>query len=489
MQQSPIKYILEMEFIMLQYQRQVLKPITTAHLAQTMSLLVMSNLELEERIEKEISENPALEIVESRRCPTCNMVLVNPGPCPICSKAHDNDINEPIVFTTSQDYFNGESEGRSNNYDETNIEEVSYKSHDDLSTYVFKQIAPDLNENEARIAAHILTSLNSDGLLSETTTFEISRYFHVPISHVEKVLHKIQMADPIGVGSSTPQEALLVQLETLPNENRPPKIYEAIKNHILLLYRHQFTELAKALNLSIDDAKNIFVYVGKNLNPYPGRAYWGDIHEATDIPLATANTPDIIISLMDSNPDSAFVVEIIIPIRGMLRINPLFKKNLHNAPENKIDEWKKSLEQANLIVKCIQQRNHTIERLMTYLTKSQREFILKGDNYLMPITRAQIAKSLGVHESTISRAVANKTVQLPNGKLIPLKRFFDRSLSVRTIIKKIIENENKPIHDSEIARMLSVQGINIARRTVAKYRSIEGILPAHLRKNKLSSHK
>jgi RNA polymerase sigma-54 factor len=112
----------------------------------------------------------------------------------------------------------------------------------------------------------------------------------------------------------------------------------------------------------------------------------------------------------------------------------------------------------------------------------QREYIVHGEKYLKPVTRAQISKELDVHESTISRAVANKAVQLPNKRIIPLSSFFDRSLNVRTVLKEIIENEKKPLSDSDLAEMLSEKGFDVARRTVAKYRSIEGILPAHLRK-------
>jgi len=112
----------------------------------------------------------------------------------------------------------------------------------------------------------------------------------------------------------------------------------------------------------------------------------------------------------------------------------------------------------------------------------QRDFILHGEKYLKPVTRAFISKELEVHESTISRAVANKAVQLPNKKIIPLSSFFDRSLNVRTVLKEIIEQEKDPLSDSELVELLSERGFDVARRTVAKYRSIEGILPAHLRR-------
>jgi RNA polymerase sigma-54 factor len=112
----------------------------------------------------------------------------------------------------------------------------------------------------------------------------------------------------------------------------------------------------------------------------------------------------------------------------------------------------------------------------------QRNFICRGEKYLKPVTRAQLSTELGVHESTISRAVANKAVQLPNGRIVPLAMFFDRSLNVRQVLKEIIEKEGRSLSDTEISELLLEQGYQVARRTVAKYRAMEGILPAHLRR-------
>ncbi len=114
---------------------------------------------------------------------------------------------------------------------------------------------------------------------------------------------------------------------------------------------------------------------------------------------------------------------------------------------------------------------------------SNKPFILKGETQLKPLTRASLAEELGVHESTISRAVSSKAVQLPNGRIVPLSLFFDRSLNVRTYLKNIIEVETHPLSDMELVDLLSKQGFNVARRTVAKYRAMEGILPAHLRQH------
>jgi len=121
---------------------------------------------------------------------------------------------------------------------------------------------------------------------------------------------------------------------------------------------------------------------------------------------------------------------------------------------------------------------------MEEIVDQQREFILEGDRQLLPMTRAELADRIGVHESTVSRAVANKGIALPNGRIVPLARFFDRSLSVRDRIKELVQQERKPLTDDEIAAALRREGVRIARRTVAKYRSIEGILPARLRKRR-----
>jgi len=191
--------------------------------------------------------------------------------------------------------------------------------------------------------------------------------------------------------------------------------------------------------------------------------------------------PDVIIHSQGKNGDEQLVVEIIWPVTGTLKINPAFQKAISEAPEDKAEEWNHALEQANLLIKCLNQRNNTLVQLMQKLAVIQKDFILKGDRYIKPITRAQLADDIGVHESTISRAVSSKSVQLPSKQIIPISKFFDRSLHIRTVMKSIIAQEDKPISDTKLANLLSKQGYDIARRTVAKYRAMEGILPAHLR--------
>jgi RNA polymerase sigma-54 factor len=469
---------------MYQYPILTIKPITTAHLAQTMTLLGMTSAELSQRIESELAKNPALELVEDRRCPTCRRTLTDPGPCPVCSRPKTSSAEEPIVFISSQ------SEGyltqtlRTTNIPYEDLPEDNVAPPEDLSTYVMRQIASELSIDDRGIAAHILTSLDDDGLLTVPVS-EISRYHHVSMSSVEKIVRLIQKADPIGVGSNSPKEALLVQLEVLrENNNNVPELTEtAIQEGMSFLSKHQYGDLAKRLGITKSNVEEIALFIGNNLNPFPGRAHWGDIRQRNNDNPQVYHQPDIIVRQLSSQSGGSLIVEVLLPLRGTLQINSLFRQTIKQAPEENTEKWKRDLEEASLFIKCIQQRNNTMQRLMTHIAKHQRAFILKGDQYLRPTTRADVAKDLNVHESTISRAVAGKSLQLPSGKIIPLSCFFDRSLHIRSQLIEIIQFEKHPFTDSQLAAILSKRGINIARRTVAKYRAMEGILPAHLRKN------
>jgi RNA polymerase sigma-54 factor len=470
---------------MFQYQATENRHLTTAHLAQTMTLLGLTVNELRQRIESELANNPALELVDERRCPQCRRKITGNGPCPVCSQPKLNHNEEPIIFYSERQEFYPQGIGASGEDlpDDNFAPEVQ-----ELPTYVLRQIAPELPKEDRLIAAHILNNLNEDGLL-DVPLIEIARYHHVPTSRIEKVLLLIQRAEPVGVGARTPQEALLVQLRVLSEIKNVPELAEPIiLQGMELLSKRQYTELARLLDTTPHRIEHAARFISDNLNPYPARAHWGDIHQGTESAPQVYTNPDILLRLLDEkDPESVLVAEIIMPIRGTLRINPLFRKALQQASDDKVDAWRSDMEQANLLVKCIQQRYHTIRRLVYQLVTSQRAFIVHGDAHLIPMTRASIAEHLSVHESTISRAVSSKTVQLPSGHIIPMERFFDRSLQVRTALRQIIINERKPLSDTQLAERLREHGYDIARRTVAKYRSMEGILPARLRHQKANS--
>ncbi|NJD59073.1 MAG: hypothetical protein C3F13_06715 [Anaerolineales bacterium] len=467
--------------MLLQSQRPLLRPQTTAHLAQTMALLELTTAELHQKVEAELARNPALELIEEFRCPTCHRVLHNSQPCPTCTSTMGSSPDQPIVYLSCHEDFFAKP---SSNASLDDLPDDNFApEHEDLPAFILRQIGPELAVDDRPIAVHILTSLDEDGLLT-IKPVEIALYYHLPLSRIEKVIDQIKHAEPLGVGSSSPKEALLIQLEVLgENLQVPDRAEDAIQAGIELLSPHHLPELARHLNIPIAQAREIVRFISDNLNPFPARAHWGDLPNSASSKEQenTFHFPDIIISRCTEDDDSALVVEIAMPFYGTLRVNPLFREALQQAPEEKSELWQEDLEKATLLVKCLQQRNHTIVRLMQRLVVIQREFILYGDAYLKPITRADMAAELQVHESTMSRAVSDKAVQLPNRRIVPLAMFFDRSLHVRTALKQIIDQESDSLSDSQIAEMLSNMGFPVARRTVAKYRSIEGILPAHLR--------
>jgi len=474
--------------MLLQSQKPMLRPQTTAHLAQTMALLELTTVELHQKVEAELARNPALELIEEFRCPTCHKVLHNNKPCPTCTNSLGGSPDQPIVYLSChEDFFTKPSSG---SFPDDLPDDNLAPDREALPAYILRQIGPELSVDDRPIAVHILTSLDEDGLLT-IKPIEISLYYHVPLSRVEKIINLIQHADPLGVGSLTPKDALLTQLEVLSESLSVPALAEkAIRAGIELLSPHRLPELAKHLGISLHQAKEIVRFISDNLNPFPARAHWGDqsSSEPSEGHENTFHFPDIIISRISEDENTALVVEIAMPFYGTLRVNPLFREALQQAPSDKAELWQQDIEQATLLVKCLQQRNHTIVRLMQRLVVTQRDFILYGDAYNKPITRADMAGELEVHESTMSRAVSDKAVQLPNRRIVPLSMFFDRSLHVRTALKQIIDQESYSLSDSQIAVLLSDMGFPVARRTVAKYRSIEGILPAHLRNHLYKPH-
>ena len=464
-----------------QGQSQVQSPMTSAHIAQTMTLLYMTSTELLQTIDSELSNNPALELVNERRCPMCGRRLLPNTPCPICSQPKTQDPDEMIVFVSPRDdFYNYGSRISSSNYDYP--EEPFSSASLDLPSYVLQQAAPELAIDEREITAMILTNLDEDGLLA-IKIHEICRFHHTTPDKVEVVLKKLQQCDPLGIASRSVKEALLTQVDYLEQSGQIPDfVRQCIEEEFDLLSKHQYREIARKFNTSIENIKLASHFISENLNPYPARANWGNYRQPDDDTPEVFHQPDVLIYYLNHKQDNPLVIEIVTPSRGTLRISPIFKKALKNNTGENLEEWKKDIDKASLLIKCIQQRNNTMRQLMEKLVTIQKSFIIHGDTQLTPLTRAQIADDLEVHESTISRAVANKTVQLPNKKIIPMSMFFDRSLSVRAIMRSIIENEKHALNDTEICNRLESHGIRIARRTVAKYRSMEGILPAHLRR-------
>ena len=462
---------------MFQNQWQQTSTHTSAHLAQTMTLLSLTAAELQQKIDSELANNPALELVEERRCPMCKRLLPPTGPCPICSQPKSENSDDPIVFISPrEDFYTGTGTGSGEVPDESYASEMI-----DLPTYVLKQAAADLKVEDRLIAAYILNHLDEDGFLT-ITPIEVARYHHRLPSEIQEIIDLLKRCDPVGVCSANPAEAMLAQVDSLSESIEIPGLTrEVIRDFLPKVSQHHFPEIARALKSSTQQIQLVANFISENLNPFPARAHWGDVRNPNASGSEAFHQPDVLIYYLNENPSNPLVVEIILPVRGTLKVNQLFKDALKTVEEEHAVEWKEDIEKASLLIKCIQQRSNAMKLLLEQLVVLQKDYITRGDKNMLPLTRAKIAEELGLHESTISRAVSGKTIQLPNKKIVPMAIFFDRSLSLRTVIKEMIEQEARPLSDSEIKEKLEEDGVSIARRTVAKYRSMEGILPAHLR--------
>jgi RNA polymerase sigma-54 factor len=441
-----------------------------------MTLLALSNLELRETVQAELSTNPALELLDERVCPGCRRPLKRAGPCPKCSLRNGNE-DEPIVFLSPRESTRIR---RSAGMEDAPLDREP-AAPEELSIHVMQQLAAELQPEDQALAAYIISSLDDDGFLPDHPAM-IARTTRSLPSQITRVLDLISRVDPPGLATEGPRQALLVQLELLEEMTPHAELARAmIEKAFAELSRREYDVIAKKLEASSERVRKAAEFIQQNLNPFPARAYWGSGKHRPGADPNVYHNPDIQITQSEADTEGPLQVEIFSAFRGWLRVNPLFRKAAKENKNETSDDWAQHLERAALFVKCLQQRNNTMRRLMKILVTEQQEFILHGPRHLRPMTRAKLAERLEVHESTISRAVAHKSVALPDGRIIPLARFFDRSLPVRDRIKEIISNEQKPLTDDKIVGILKEEGIKVARRTVAKYRSMEGILPARLR--------
>ena len=458
----------------------------TAHLAQTMTLLNMNTEELLQMIASEVASNPALEVDTARRCPSCGRELGPVEACPVCSVKKDTEDSDTVVYLSSLREFSADySTPRQTKSDEDLDFEDFQAGELSLNDYVLSQLQPECSPLEYSIAEHLVSSLDDKGFIT-VTLFDIARYFHVSVEQVEQVKQKIQQCDPLGIGSANSIEAMQVQIHALAEQMEVPDLAVIIVDEFMeeLLHR-QLDEIGLNTEATTDEIMEAMAFIAANLVPFPANANSGSVRTPVKEENKGYYRPDAVVHYMNNDPEGGLSVEVVMPYVYQISVNPEFKKAMAEAPLIKQEKWEKDYDRASLLVKCLQQRAVTMLRLMQYLVDFQKEFILKGEKHLIPLTRARVAEILEVHESTISRAVAKKTMQLPNGKIIPLSTFFSRNMSVRCVLKEIIAQEEQPLSDSKLVLALKEQGYTVARRTVAKYRMMEGILPAHLRKSEL----
>ena len=443
----------------------------SAHMLTTMELLACPVGELEAEVERELSENPALRLVEELRCPECRR-RVRSLPCPACIGKMSTE--NALVFVSPR--TSPSSTVTQSEYDESPIDRVQQALT--LSEYVLQQVAPLVSAKQREIAVYILERLDNRGFLPETPA-EVAHYLKVPVSEVQLVLEKINQADPVGVAASGVRECLQLQVRALGAEGTADPLAETIlTDHFEILASADLVALARACGQPLAIVKAAVEFIQKRLSPNPARARWTH-QDAGD---QRFYQPDVLITRDPHRPDGPLLVEVFSAASGWLEVDPELKtmtKELHDPSQKQ--EWRQHLERAELFVKCMRQRNNAMRLIVTSVVQRQYNFIVGTNADYQPMTRAELAKELKYNESTISRAVADKRVQMPSGRMVRMDQFFDRSLAVRDAVREIVKSEQRALTDDQISLALKQFGYSVARRTVAKYRSMESILPANMR--------
>lgn len=456
-------------------QRMGFRDAITAQLAQTMALLELPISDLEARVTQELAANPALEVVAEGRCPQCGRRL-RQLPCPVCkhSLASAGDLE---VCLSSRPWREAGQPTR--NPGGEHLETAERRAPETLPDHVMRQVGPMLDVADQPIAAYLLTNLDDRGFLLEAPAVT-AEALHVSLDRVESVLNAIRHADPPGLGAQNVRECLLLQLELLEEEGRGHALARAIlTNHWDTLGRYDLGSTAHELEVSRQEVEAAIAFIRGNLTPYPAYLGWHTDSNLASSEVIACGPPDAAITRLEDDRGERLQIEVFTPIAGWLRVAPAFKTALSDCPRMEQSCWEPYIARARQFVTSLRYRNGTLSRLLLLLVREQRQFVLGG--VLRPMTRAELAPQLGLHESTISRTVAHKQVALPSGRILPLTSFFDRSLPVRQAMKLIITTETQPLADDEIAARLAEQGYRVARRTITKYRAAEGIPPAAAR--------
>ncbi|MGD8290817.1 MAG: RNA polymerase factor sigma-54 [Desulfobacterales bacterium] len=460
--------------------------IMTPQLQMAIKLLQLSRLELMDTIQTELEENPALEEVPEgtpAEQATEQAESSTTENSEVKEVTIEEKIQEDIDWSNYLDEYNTpgrvhhESEDRDTPRFESFI--ASNESLNDHLLWQFLMTKPD--KDEERIASLIIGNLNKDGYL-DVSVEEIELTSGFAVEKIEEILATIQTFDPIGVGARNLSECLLIQAKFLGLDDTI--VIDIITNHLPQLEKKNYKVICKALKKSMDEVVSA-INVIKSLEPKPGRQFSDETPQYIN--------PDIYVYKLEDD----FVIMLNDDGMPKLRVNSFYKssisrgKNISGEAEDYIQEKMRS---AAWLIKSIHQRQKTIYRVMESILGYQREFFEKGIAYLKPMVLRDVAQDIQMHESTISRVTTNKYAFTPQG-IFELKYFFNSSIkrshggsiasaSVQEKIRQIIAGEDpkKPYSDDKIARILKDDEINIARRTVAKYREMLKVLPSNKRK-------
>lgn len=450
---------------------------------QSLEILQLPLIELKERIEKELMENPALEIRKTKSKSSDenieNLERISTRNEDLLQKDYFLDSSSANVNTTISSTSTNES--LKQQFIEGAIS-VKYTLYDHL---LWQLRSLNLNEKQRDIGETIISLIDNDGFLK----YELSEIFteNDDLNIAKGVLESIQLFDPPGVGTKGVREALLFQLESIPEHIINKYSYVIVRDYFDLMVERKDSIIIKELGIKQDELKKAYDFLS-HFNPYPGRTFDSD------------QTKYIIPDAYIYKRDNEILVEIndnILPPLIVSKYMERIGEELKQKKDKKFKEEEKyiaeKINSAKRFIWTIKHRKESLFRLVLAIAEKQKDFFEKGPKYLKPLTMKDMANEIGFSESTISRLASSKYIQTEWG-LHEIKYFFTNSISrdgkieksaesVRQMIKEIIENEkDKKITDQKIVELLKLKGINIARRTVAKYRKNLDILSSHHRR-------
>ena len=451
----------------------VQKLILTPSLQQAIKLLPMSTLELADLLNQEMVENPLLEEVPTEELqPAEQQQPEKPEAQTATDKADAWDDADYEYFFG--DYLDDGYRSRTpSEVKELPPIENTLSTAASLSDHLMWQLSLQTEDEKLKeIGGAIVGNLDDDGYLVASVE-EIAAMGDWPVADVERALQHVQTFDPIGVAARDLQECLWLQIRHLGLEGTPTE--KIVTEHLRLLQNHQVPEIARRLGMTIDDLKE-HIEIIRNLDPKPGSRYNPQQSQYV--------IPDVYVIKVEDQYVAALNEEGL----PQLRISPTYRRLLDKSAgtveENKEtrDYVKDKFRSALWLIKSVDQRQKTIQKVANSIINFQREFLDHGIEYLRPLVLRDVANDIGMHESTVSRVVNNKYMHTPQG-VFELKYFFHSGISssygdsvssvtIKQRIRKIIENEDprKPLSDSKIVSILQKEGLMLARRTIAKYR-------------------
>lgn len=471
-----------------QSQKQTQSLSIAPQLQNSLKILQSASFDLRTAILAELQRNPLLEElpIESVSVEAESELIQEDGDSRNEELDFDND-DFSILEKISDDYMESQMTDTVMSGSDLQIQERrdhflnSLTQEESLQQHLIDQVSLcDCDDPTKENLVLLIGSLDENGYLTESPS-NLSLQLNIPYPKFLEALEILKTFNPSGIGAKDLQECLLIQLQR--NQREDSLAYSIIDKAYPLLLRRRIQEIAKKLKVS-DEAIQKALEEIASMDPAPGKRFSDDSN--------TVIEPDIRIF----QEDDLWKIELNNEYIPKLRISQKYKDLLAQGSLNKKEKeyLVENMRSGKFLINSLDQRQNTLKKISQKIIDQQPKFFVKTNPTLQPMTMQQIAEDVGVHETTISRAIANKYVKTPHG-VFPLKHFFNSGFtsdsgesianrSIKETIEKIIQKEDpkKPISDQSISKELEKEGIKIARRTVAKYREQLGILPTHLRR-------